>query len=330
MGATGHWISDYLISDVHPVIENGIFRFHRSDQDDFSSDYLSKEFLKELEKADELGWQKAVETALPLLAPWVAKYTRDYFFARYRSDFVESLGVDAATTVLDVGCGWGFASQRCLEKGARVVGVETANRRLQFCTSRFSQQAMQERFVGMELDVNKAFPFRHESFDVVMVSGVLEWLPASAAGNPLDIQMKFLQNCHATLKQEGTFYLAIENRFWWLYFLGANDLHTNQSLVSILPRRLARIYSILTSNQDYRVYTYSLLGYIRMLKKIGFRRLDIFHPVPDYVQPKKCHLVACELNLERLSWRGALSLFLSRKSLMMHILSRSFMFIGRK
>jgi 2-polyprenyl-3-methyl-5-hydroxy-6-metoxy-1,4-benzoquinol methylase len=324
------WFNNLVRDGASAVLDHNIWLLHPQDSDQFFADYLSAKFWKELETAESLGWQKAVENGLQLLNPYDAAYTCDYFFSSYRSDFVEDLGITPGATILDVGCGWGFASQRCLEKGAAVVGTDLALKRLEFCATRFQQQGFGDRWVGVEMDANRLFPFRADTFDVLIVSGVMEWLPCSAAGAPRKLQERFMEQCFRIIKPRGRLYLAIENRYWGKYFLGARDLHTSQRFASILPRNLARSYSILTGCEDYRAWTYSLLEYLKWLKAIGYSDLTVIYPEPDYVQPRTTIALVKGFPLDPPSgdlWRAFNRKTANRWAGMF---GRSFMFIATK
>jgi SAM-dependent methyltransferase len=324
------WFEDLLAPGQSRPKGERTWRLHPQPDDQFFADYLPAAFLMQLDRDAALGWRAAVENALPLLPAAAAEYTRDYFLEPYRADFVERLGLQSSDAVADIGCGWGFASQRCLEKGCRVVGTDNAMRRLEFCRNRFEQQSFGDRFVGVELDVNRQLPFRRGSFRAVIVSGLMEWLPCTAAGRPDEIQASFLRQCFEILGPEGRAYVAIENRFWGWYFAGALDLHSRQPLVSILPRRLARALSMLMSGEDYRAHTYSILGYLRMFKRAGFRRLDILYPRPDYVQPKRIETLVEQLPLDA-GWPDLLRhLIASCGGRLPLYIGRSFMFLLTK
>lgn len=327
---TSNWFYE-LIDRSHSVdVRDGLWHFHPQDEGAFFAEYLPSIFLEQLECAKDVGWQVAVERGLSLLEHHVAEYTRDYFFSSYRSDFIEELAIQPRSTVLDIGCGWGSASQRCLEKGANVVGADNAVRRLEFCLLRFRQQGFTDNFVAIELDANRIFPFKPNTFDSVIISGLVEWLPSTKMGDPEFIQRSFLEKCVALLKAEGRMYLAIENRTWGRYFVGAKDLHTKQRFVSILPRRIARSYSMLTSGLDYRVYTYSLLHYITLFRKMGFRVLHVIYPEPDYVQPKRTSRILSSLALQQTDFKLMLSIIRQKPSWRHALFGQSFMFIAVK
>lgn len=322
------WLEQVLAGPPPPRGET--WRLHPQRQQQFFGDYLPQHYLERLSRAHEVGWKNAVTDGLDTLPDWIADYTRDYFLARYRSDFVEDLGIQPQSNVLDLGCGWGFASHRALELGANVVGTDNALRRLEFCRARFEQEGLGDRFLGIEMDVNRPFPFREAAFDVVIVSGLLEWVGCSAAGRPEEVQEDFMQRIFATLVPGGRLYLAIENRFWAPYFVGALDMHTRQPLVSILPRRLARAASVLVSGKDYRAYTYSLIGYVGMLRKLGYKKLTALYPKPDYVQPKTVEPLFRDVDLSISPSQILASIRAQHPSMWRSLVGRSFMFVAAK
>lgn len=328
MTADNQWFINIIDHQDVPTLADGIWRLHPQRESHFFADYLPASFLTQLESARTLGWRKAVEQGLPLLSPYVADYTRDYFLESYRSDFVNDLNLCPGELVLDVGCGWGFASHRCLEAGARVVGTDNSIKRLDFCTTRFEQEGYSDSFVGIELDANRDLPFKVKSFDAIILSGIVEWLPQLTYGEPSNVQFSFMRKMTDLLRPGGRLYLAIENRYWWKYFIGARDLHTLQRLTSILPRRIARAYSMLTKGEDYRVYTYSLLTYIRMFRNLGFQQLNVTYPDPDYVQPKKVYPLIRNLHLQQLHLPLLRAIIQQRPNLQRSVFGRSFMFVA--
>jgi hypothetical protein len=108
-----------------------------------------------------------------------------------------------------------------------------------------------------------------------------------------------MQRVFEVTKLGGRLYLAIENRYWGGYFTGARDLHVHRPWLSVLPRRIARMYSILRFGEDYRAFCYSLTEYVNLFQKLGYRSVRVDYPLPDYVQPKEVQPLVPEFALDQ-------------------------------
>ncbi len=325
-----NWLQSIVLDSVKPDIENGIWRYHRSDDDQFFAEYLPDEFLALLEQAPQKGWKAAVEEGLKGVSGVVHDFSVDYFLKSYRSDFVEKLGLKPGDNVLDLGCGWGFASQRALEQGANVVSCEAAVKRLRFCATRFEQEGYNGKFVGVEFDANKDYPFKPASFNAIIVSGLMEWLPCTTEGEPDEIQQQFLEKLYQLLRPGGVVYIAIENRYWGPYFRGARDEHTFQRFLSIAPRKVARAVSMNRIQKDYRAYCHSFVTYTAMLKKAGFSSLDIDCPKPGYNTPKTVEPLVESVGLKRAFSAVKNDLYRRNNSLRNSFFAHSFQLYGHK
>ena len=327
---TPQWLSAIARPEITPEIEGHIWRYHRSHDDQFFAEYLPDDFLKLLEQAPQKGWKTVVEEGLQGVSGQVHDFSVDYFLKSYRSDFVEKLNLKEGSKVLDLGCGWGFASQRCLEKGAFVVACEAAVKRLRFCATRFSQEGYDDKFVCVEFDANRDYPFQNGAFDAIIVSGLMEWLPCSVEGDPDEIQAAFLRKMFGLLAPGGCLYVAIENRYWGPYFRGARDEHTFQRFLSIAPRKMADAISQNRIQKGYRAYCHSFLTYGLMLSRAGFVRLDIDVPKPGYNTPKIVAPLVRGVALKRSA--GALKRALWRANQSLHdaLFAHSFMLFARK
>ncbi len=125
-------------------------------------------------------------------------------------------------------------------------------------------------------------PFPDGSFDLVVLNGVLEWVPISGTGNPRDNQRDLLREIWRILRPQGCVYIGIENRFGAGYFKGRPEEHTKLPYISLLPRFLGRLYHWLKLKKPYRTYTHSAGGLVRLLRNSGFARTDLYSPYPDY------------------------------------------------
>jgi SAM-dependent methyltransferase len=130
-------------------------------------------------------------------------------------------------------------------------------------------------------------PFPDGYFDLVVMIGVLEWVgDAYPHGDPARLQQQVLENVQAVLKPGGYLYLAMENRYGYNYFLGSRDEHTNLRFVTLLPRPLASLYSLVVRQRTYRTYTHSYGTLKALLRSAGFAKTDFYYPVPDYPSPQ--------------------------------------------
>jgi hypothetical protein len=103
--------------------------------------------------------------------------------------------------------------------------------------------------------------------------------------NPTKAQLNLLLKTKSLLKNDGCLYVGIENRFGFLYFLGAKD-HDGLPFTSVLPRKVSNFVSKTLSGREYRTYTYSAIGYRNLLRKAGFDHVEIFWVMPLYHFPE--------------------------------------------
>jgi len=130
-------------------------------------------------------------------------------------------------------------------------------------------------------------PFKKESFDLVAMNGVLEWVAEGSDGDPGKLQETALRNALALLKPGGCLYLGIENRLCPGYFIGYPDPHSGMPFVTILPRPLAHWYARRKGAAGgYRNYLYSSRGYRKLLKKTGFGSAEFYVALPSYNHPR--------------------------------------------
>jgi SAM-dependent methyltransferase len=128
-------------------------------------------------------------------------------------------------------------------------------------------------------------PFGDDSFDVVVVNGVLEWVPSGMEGNPGKLQRDFLAEIRRVLKPSGSLLLGIENRNSWKTWFRNKDGHTGLRFVPWLPRILASLYSRICGKGPYRNWLYSSGQYAKLLRGVGLDRAEFHVPLPGYHHP---------------------------------------------
>lgn len=210
---------------------------------------------------------------------WLKKYIAD----DSRADWRFLLEPNPNGRVLDLGCGYGGISFGLADMFGKVVAADPTFERMETVRLRCRDEGIKnvETVQASALDL----PFEDNSFDGVVMMGVLEWVAVGHQGRVEDLQRKALNEIFRVLKPNGFFVLGIENRFGYNYFLGEEDEHSHLKFTTLMPRFLANIVSRYKSNKTYRTYTYSYSGYQKMLSKAGFSGLKFWGAIPKYRYP---------------------------------------------
>jgi SAM-dependent methyltransferase len=109
--------------------------------------------------------------------------------------------------VLDVGCGAGVEVVRFARAGARVTGVDIAERAIELTRANADQQKLAAR---LEVADAEALPFDDESFDLVYAHGVLQYT-ANDRGLAHEV--------HRVVRRGGLAIFQVYNRISWLNLL---------------------------------------------------------------------------------------------------------------
>ena len=239
-------------------------------------DFQSIKSKQLLTISEERGWSKAIQE--------VYGYS-DYGF--WISDVSRGCGVlltsiNKKSRVLDAGCGWGALSLFAAPIADEVHAIDSTFDAVKFLAIRTRQEGI-ENICPAVGDLLK-LPFPEDYFDIVLLNGVLEWIPffEESTSSPYHIQLSGLREVKRVLKHGGEIYLGIENRYALKYFLGARDEHTGLPFVTILPRRLASAVSRLSGKGPYRNYTYSLSGLKKLFAKSVLKFAKVYLPLKSY------------------------------------------------
>ncbi len=111
--------------------------------------------------------------------------------------------------VLEVGCGIGTDLVRFARGGARVTGIDLAERSIELARQNFAHADVAD---GADLRVadGEALPFHDATFDVVYAHGVLQY-----TADP----ERMVAECHRVLKPNGVAVTMVYNRRSWLHAL---------------------------------------------------------------------------------------------------------------
>ncbi len=229
----------------------------------------------------------------------------------HRADFCDLLNLGKDSTVLDLGAGMGAISQSLSTRYAHVYSVEPVNARLQFLRVRFAQEGCEGiSLIRAGID---GLPFQENMFDLIVLSGVLEWLPFSRKqDNPRKAQLYYLSLLKKLLKPGGVIYVGIENRFTYDLLIGAPDPHIDLKGVAVMPRWIADIVCKRRLGDRYRPYLYSYRGYKKLLAEAGLRECRVLSALPSYYDAKKIR----PLTLPSSEWAGEVWLSKNRLSRM--------------
>jgi len=213
--------------------------------------------------------------------------------------------------VLNLGCGWDNTSINLARTVGQVTAIDLTHERLQLL-------ALKKKYYGLHnLQLccggdTPLLPFASETFDAVLLSGLLEWVAADwsfqqakyaksgAIGKamnylgevytghrPKEIQKNFLAEVRRVLKPNGQAYIGTDNRFARGCFTGQPDRHSRLRFGSLYPRPLAHLISTLKKGKPYLTYTYGRKGYLRLLEGVGFSGARFWGVEPDYRSPQR-------------------------------------------
>jgi ubiquinone/menaquinone biosynthesis C-methylase UbiE len=253
-----------------------------TDNDDYFFGEISREDMVELAAAvGRIGWDAAFDEMCDKQTDGLREYIRQYIADASRASWKYLLQLPDDGTVLDFGCGWGETTLSLARSVRRVVSMDLTMERLLLLQARTRDQGLSHVTFAHGGDA-LPLPFANETFDAVVLNGVLEWVPVTGDGDPRQCQLAILRELRRTLKPTGQVYIGIENRVGLKYFLGSIDEHSRMKYTSLLPRWLANQWSRAKRGEDYRTYTYSRRGYTQLLEEAGFQQADFHCPYPDY------------------------------------------------
>lgn len=244
---------------------------------------LKEKEMKDFLKIARKNWRLAV------LRLKTSDYFKDFILnEKVRgklAEFMEKkLKIKKESHVLDIGAGTGPLTIALARK------FKTSATDANFLSLKFIKYRAEQEKVKIDLyktgTLDRGLPFKDESFDVIVMNGVLEWVAVGLKkGKVQELQLKALKEVFRVLKKNGTFILAIENRFALDWFKGKTS-HMPIKFIDLMPRKIANIVCRIKSGKEFRAYIYSKFGYKKMLKDANFRKLEFYEAFPTYQKPK--------------------------------------------
>ena len=262
-----------------PLIE-GIPSFTENHEYFFGE--ISRESMRQLAASVAAeGWDTAFAETCSRQSTAMNQYLRQYIADASRGNWKYLLDFPEPSTVLDFGCGWGETTLALSRSASHVVSMDLTFERLLLLRAR-SVDCGANNVTFAHGGDTLPLPFADDSFDAVVMNGVLEWVPVTKTGDPRRSQLEILREFRRILKPSGQLYVGIENRVGLRYFAGKIDEHSQMKYTSLMPRTVANLWSRLRRGQPYRTYTYSRAGYTRLMREAGFESLKFYCPYPDY------------------------------------------------
>lgn len=251
---------------------------------DFYYGELSKDRMQQvLARASLVGWKAAL---LEYAQDTTDTYPLEYATSCTRTGAKFLLDSFETGTVLDYGCGPGALTASLARNFAKVYATDLTPERAKFTQIRAKQEGLHNVMVFCSGDASH-IPLEDNSVNVIVLNGVLEWVPDHSSGDPRAVQIAFLRELRRVLVPDGLLFIGIENRIGFGYLLGKLEEHARLRYVSLLPRMVANLYSQLFRGRPYRNYTYTRSGYHSLLALSGYPNTDFWGFIPDYREPQK-------------------------------------------
>ena len=257
-------------------VSDGIADF-RLEPETYWGVYPREFIIKFIERCRRTGFHPALKETFEKSDPSFYDYILNDSRANWH--FVLSLPADAR--ILDSGCGWGTLSFALAKRFGEVVAFDSGREMVELVSLR-KEEERRRNLVPVCGQANY-LPFPDGYFDLVVMNGVLEWVPfVEKDGDPAALQLKALKEARRVLKKGGCLYCATENRWSAINFLGCRDTHSGLRFAPVLPRWLANLQSRIARGKDFREYTHTFRGHKRMIKEAGFSSSVFYAPLPSY------------------------------------------------
>jgi len=275
-------------------IINGIPNFCQKDE--YWCNVSREKMQKLIAKARQSGdWLKSAKEMIPEYVSAIEPFDR--------ADAQFLWPTTSESRILDAGSMWGGVTIPVAQYCGEIFATDKTMETLIFLKIRTEQMGFRNIHIVASTLIN--LPFPDDYFDMVILSGVLEWAAfnqdvvleshwgkrrgdsAKYAKNPRQMQLEVLCEIHRVLKPDGHLYLAIENRIGYQYLAGYPDDHVNIRYVPFLPRFIANAITKWKLNCEYRTYIYSLRGYRSLLKDSGFQKVEFYGVFPHYILPSE-------------------------------------------
>ncbi|NIM46570.1 MAG: methyltransferase domain-containing protein [Candidatus Aenigmarchaeota archaeon] len=243
-------------------LESKLILDHTDEEKGYSEGEIEDEILKIFKSRNS---RKKVDRILENSPSW----PMFYHLSDERENLLNWYPFKKDASLLEVGSGCGALTGLFCRSLKKVTAIELTEKRATITALRNRDN---ENLTVIAGNLNKIL--LDEKFDYATSIGVLEY-----AGEYTDSKKPFLDfliKLKSSLKKNGTLIIAIENKFGLKYWSGVSDDHTGRLFDSIEGY----------PNQK-RVKTFERNGLEKLLKNVGFRKIDFYYPLPDYKFPRE-------------------------------------------
>ena len=210
------------------------------------------------------------EKAFPRILTENPSWPLIYHLSPLRQSLLNWIPFAAGEKVLELGSGCGAVTGAFLGKGLDVTCVDLSLRRSRINATRHADCGEMKILIGASETV---LPHLEERFDHVTLIGVLEYAAAFSDGEkPFH---HILRQIQTVLKDDGSLWVAIENKLGLKYFAGCREDHTNRYFEGIEGYPHAE-----------GPRTFSQRELLRLAEECGYR-CEFYYPYPDYKFPVK-------------------------------------------
>lgn len=209
------------------------------------------------------------------------------------------LGLRPDARVLEIRCGTGGATEMLARGASHVFAMDMTFENLVLARRRLRATGAQDKVTLVAAGDTGRLPFRDGSIDYVILVGGLERAAvdtgtagygrplstarrfASTGTAPRKMQMALLAESCRILKPGGGLFLGAENRYYYNYFGRLRDRATGLRGISLLPRVIANVYSLIVQRRPYLSHSHSERTYRKFLRRSGFVTLNEYVLSPD-------------------------------------------------
>lgn len=227
--------------------------------------------------AARIGWREAVKRHRPELLAYVDEPGR--------SAFLDLLPLTPATRALEIGPGLGQILVPLSERVAFAHALELSPAQARFTAQRCREEGRTNVAVAAGGD-DLTLPYADTSFDVAVLSHVLEWVRGAGDRDANEAaQRQLLAELYRVLEPGGTLYVGTKNRFSLRLLLGGCDENARDLRFGhALPRRLGQTLAASRAGTSGHLHSYS--GLRALLSESGFDLVHSYWSGPDNRYPR--------------------------------------------